>query len=547
MSFFPCLARVRQALAAVLVACAVLPCFVSKALAQQDPASAIDISPVPARLVPSALPQGWQNGAFMEIFVRAFNDSNGDGIGDLNGVTQKLDYLKALGIKGIWLMPITASADGDHGYATTDFRGIEPAYGTLADFDNLIAQAHARGIGVIMDYVINHSAAEHPLFLSAKAGPSSPFYNWYVWEKTAPTGWDIWGKNPWFATDQGAYFGTFGPHMPDFNFNNPAVLAYHESSLRFWLNRGIDGYRLDAVPHLVETNAKDWNDQPESRRITGGLRQLITAYPHRYVVCEATANPQTYAQPELCGSAFAFGLERHLALAAQGQVKSIQAVSDYFKTAPQTMATFASSHDLFAGKRLWDQVAGNNSQYQLAAASYLLLPGTPFIYYGEEVGQAGVPRLEGDAPNRGPMSWTANPHTAGFTTGVPFRAVAPNVAQQNAASALARPHSILAFYKRMLALRNALPSLAQGNYRGAFVQGQVMGFQRATATQTSLVLINYSKQPRRVKVASLGARAQLQPVEAGLGQRVVANAAGAATITIPAQAVRVYLVAGAKS
>ena len=126
-------------------------------------------------------------------------------------------------------MPITASADGDHGYATTDFRAIEPAYGTLEDFDELLRQAHARGMGVIMDYVINHSARTHPLFASAQAGPASPFYDWFVWEKDAPTGWEIWGKNPWTTTPAGTYFGTFGPHMPDFNFRNPAVL--HVQSL----------------------------------------------------------------------------------------------------------------------------------------------------------------------------------------------------------------------------------------------------------------------------------------------------------------------------
>ena len=502
----------------------------------------IDISPVEARKVPSALPAGWQRGAFMEIFVRAYKDSNGDGMGDLKGVTQSLDYLKDLGITGIWLMPITTNADGDHGYATTDFRGIDPAYGTLADFDELIAQAHQRGIGVIMDYVINHAAATHPMFVSAQAGPSSPFYDWFVWEKTAPTGWDIWGKNPWTQTEQGAFFGTFGPHMPDFNFKNPAVLAYHQNSLRFWLNRGLDGYRLDAVPHLVENNAKDWNDQPESRHITSDLRALITAYPQRYVVCEATASPQIYAAPDLCGSAFAFGLEKHLSQAARGDKKSIQAVADYFKTAPQSMATFASNHDIFAGLRLWDQVKGNAARYKLAAASYLLQPGTPFIYYGEEIGMAGLQGMEGDAPIRAPMSWTADAQRGGFSTGMPFRAIAPNVLQQNAAAQIASPTSIHAFYKRMLKLRNTYPSLASGSYEAAFVQGKALGFQRTLGTETTLVLINYAKQAVRLRVPSLPARARLTDAEGRRTAVVQANAAGQAFVLLPAQSVQVYAV-----
>ena len=510
-----------------------------------QPTSAIDISPVAANTIPSSLPAGWQHGAFMEIFVRAYKDTNGDGIGDLKGVTQSLDYLKDLGITGIWLMPITTNADGDHGYATTDFRNIDPAYGTLADFDELIAQAHARGIGVIMDYVINHSAAAHPMFVSAKTGPSSPFYDWFVWEKTAPNGWDIWGKNPWTQTEQGAYFGTFGPHMPDFNFKNPAVLAYHQSSLRFWLNRGLDGYRLDAVPHLVETNAKDWNDQPESRKITSDLRGLITAYPQRYVVCEATANPQIYAAPDLCGGAFAFGLERHLAQAARGEKKSIQAVADYFKTAPPSMATFASNHDIFAGRRLWDQVQGNAAQYKLAAASYLLLPGTPFVYYGEEVGMAGLKEtkdVDGDLPIRAPMSWTADARGAGFTTSTPFRAIAPNVKQQNAAAQVADPKSIHAFYKRMLKLRNTYPSLASGSYSAPFVQGQALGYQRTLGNETTLVLINYAKQPARLRVPSLPARAQLSHTDGRRIAPVRANTQGQAHITLPAQSVQVLTV-----
>ncbi len=510
---------------------------VGAALAQT---TAIDTSTVAPQTTSSGLPEGWQHGAFMEIFVRAYKDTNGDGIGDLKGVTQSLDYLKDLGIKGIWLMPITRSADGDHGYATTDFRGIEPVYGSLADFDELIAQAHARGIGVIMDYVINHSAAQHPMFESAQAGPGSPFYDWYVWEKTAPMGWDIWGKNPWTETAQGAYFGTFGPHMPDFNFRNSAVLAYHQSSLRFWLNRGLDGYRLDAVPHLVENNAVDWNDQPESRRITSSLRSLITAYPQRTVVCEATANPQAYAAPDLCGSAFAFGLEKHLSLAAKGQVASIQAVADYFTTAPHSMATFASNHDIFAGKRLWDQVGGNVAQYKLAAASYLLLPGMPFIYYGEEIGMAGLTGLEGDLPIRGPMSWTADSQRAGFTNGLPFRAVSPNVATNNAVAQIEKPSSVLIFYKRMLALRNSRTSLSQGSYVAPFVQGKALGYQRTWGAETSLVLINYATQAVRVRVPSLPPRARINRLEGRGAATVVANAKGQAFMMLPAQSVRVF-------
>ncbi len=478
----------------------------------------------------------------MEVFVRAYKDSNGDGVGDLKGLTQQLDYLKDLGIKGIWLMPITTSADGDHGYATTDFRAIEPAYGTLDDFDDLLRQAHARGIGVVMDYVINHSARAHPMFVSAlKDGPASPFYDWYVWQKEFSPGWDIWGKYPWTLTPQGSYFGTFGKHMPDFNFKNPAVLAYHQSSLRFWLNRGLDGYRLDAVPHLVENSAKDWNDQPESRRITGDLRALITTYPQRHVVCEATANPQVYAAPDICGSAFAFGLERNIVNAAKGDQKAIRYVADYFTTAPPTMATFAANHDIFAGERLWDQLHGNQRQYKLAAASYLLQPGTPFIYYGEEIGMAGIKGLDGDEPLRAPMSWTADSkHGAGFTSGKAFRPVAPNVGRYNVAAQLADPQSLLAFYKSMLALRNSLPSLASGSYDAPLVQGRVMAYRRTLGAETTLVVINYGNQSGRLALKDLQPRAVYAAAYPRSGKPVLANAQGALNLLVPPQSVRLY-------
>jgi alpha-amylase len=314
-----------------LIACALWFGLLGNATAQTTP---IDIRPVPATRQALPLPPHWHRGAFMEIFVRAYQDSDGDGIGDLRGLISRLDYLQDLGVKGLWLMPIQANGDGDHGYATTDHRAIAPEYGTLQDFDELIAQANKRGIGIVMDYVVNHSAAEHPLFVEARANKQSPWREWFVFRDTLPADaadWDIWGAFPWYPTAtepwtyQGdiktmprppadttdLYFATFGPHMPDFNMRNPAVIDYHLASLRFWLNRGLAGYRLDAVPHLVENSGKDWNDQPQSRALTKQIANMIRAYPNRYVVCEATAKPVDYGQAKLCGGAFAFGYVHH--------------------------------------------------------------------------------------------------------------------------------------------------------------------------------------------------------------------------------------------
>ncbi len=520
-----------------------------------------DLSPVPARIAPSPLPPSWQHGTFMEIFVRGYQDSDGDGVGDLRGLIQRLDYLKALGITGLWLMPIQASADHDHGYATTDFRAIEPQYGSLADFDELIKQAHRRGIGVVMDYVINHAAYQHPLFQDALRNGKSPWRDWFVWADPAKpeaiVGWDIWGKSPWYdanalpwtwtgelkdlpapaAGSAQVYFGTFGPHMPDFNMRNPAVVAYHEDSLRFWLNRGLDGYRLDAVPHLIENNAKDWNDQPESRALTKRFQDLIRSYPNRYVVCEATAEPQAYGDPALCGGAFAFGLQYEIIKAAQGDAPAVQKVSDYYAQMAPTMATFLHNHDIFAGARVWDQLKGDEARYRLAAASYLLAPGTPFIYYGEEIGLAGITG-KGDEPLRAPMSWTAD---GGFSSSVtPFRALSPNRARQNAASQARDPRSLLNFYRSLLQLRQRLPALTQGSYEAARVQGQVWSFQRILGAQRLLVLVNYAGAPATIELDGLPARARLSPKLSAVNSKAArVDGQGHVRLRLPALSVQV--------
>lgn len=533
------------------------------AAAPAAPAAPVDLSAVKEVRGRSALPEGWQHGAFIEIFVRGFQDSDGDGIGDLRGVIQRLDYLKALGVKGIWLMPITASADRDHGYATTDYRAIEPQYGTLADFDDLIREAHQRGIGVVMDYVINHGAREHPLFRSAVADPKSPWRDWFVWTDQPLADlkdWDIWGKTPWYLpgedvpdVPEGAsappkpdapagtprYFAVFGPHMPDYDMRNPAVVKYHADNLRYWLNRGLDGYRLDAVPHLIENSAKDWNDQPESRALTGWFTRQIKRYPHRFVVCEATAEPKVYTREDICGSAFAFGLERAVIDAAKGgdgAEEAVAKVARFFTEAPLSMATMLSNHDIFAGKRPWDQFGGDEARYKLAAATYLLLPGTPFLYYGEEIGQAGVAGLPGDAPLRAPMSWTAD--ARGFSSGTPFRPVSPNIATHNAQAQAADPGSLLNFYKALLALRNAQPAIARGSYEAPFAQGRVLAFQRAYRGQRVLVVINYGAEAAEVALPGLPPKARLRALHArstlaAASSTAASNAATGANIAAP--------------
>ena len=500
----------------------------------------VDVSAVVASDPGSSLPANWQHGAFMQIFVRSYADSDGDGIGDLRGLTGKLDYLKDLGVSGIWLMPITRSQDRDHGYATSDYRNIEANYGSLADLDELLRQAHARGIGVIMDYVINHSAAENPLFANSRLADSNPYRNWYLWQNPKPGGWNIYGNNPWYGNPAGWYFAAFWDQMPDWNLLNPAVVSYHRDNLRFWLNRGIDGFRFDAVGHLVENGPSQWNNQPQNYPLMRDVKALLGSYAQRWMVCESPEDAAGFTAA--CGSAFAFGHNYNVVRAARGEAGAVQAVADYFKTASGNVSNLLANHDAFAGQRLYDQFGGNLAQYRLAAATLLLQPGTPFLYYGEEIGMAGAASLSGDPKLRTPMSWTGNSANAGFTTAVPYRAPSANVAGFNAQAQRADPNSLHAFYKAMIGLRNSLPAIAQGAYEAPVVAGSALVFQRRLGSDRALVAINYGSGSANLALSNLPAGATLAAAWPAGSADLLVDAGGQVSVAVGAQSVRVYSV-----
>jgi alpha-amylase len=489
----------------------------------------------------STLPETWKQGPFIEIFVRAFQDSNGDGIGDFPGLTQKLDYLKDLGVQGIWLMPMNPSEDGDHGYAVTDYRKVAREFGTMADFDEFLKQAHARGIGVVMDYVINHSAAKNPLFLQSASAKTNPFRNWYMWRDEIPSGWSIFGRNPWIGHPSGAYLGQFDRSMPDFNLTHPDALRYHFDTMRFWLNRGVDGFRFDAVGHLVENGPNAFTDQPENYRIMGEVRALVSQYKNRWMVCEAVRDPVGYGAPSVCGSAFAFGLNGNIISAAKGSTDALQKVITYLQTARPAMATLLANHDEFAGRRLWDQFDGDEVPYRLAVTTLLTVPGVPFIYYGEEVGMSAGAGLRGDPSLRSPMSWTGDALTAGFTTGQPFRALASNVRTQNLALQINDPRSLRSFYKTLLTLRRANPALAEGSFVNAVVEGDVLRFERAHGTQRALIAINYGKQASKTMWKSLPISTTLNVAYPEVADPLVSSTSGEAVMEVPAQSARIVL------
>ncbi len=500
----------------------------------------VDISKINKVDPGSPLAANWQQGVFMEIYVRGYKDSNGDGIGDLQGIIQSLDYLQELGIKGLWLMPVSHSEDKDHGYAVKDYRNIESDYGKLSDLDELLKQAHARGMGVILDYVMNHSANTHPLFVNSLDTKSNAYRAWYVWNDVAPTGWSIFGSNPWNSTKNGAYFAAFYSGMPDFNLRNPDVVEFHQNNLRFWLNRGVDGFRFDAVGNLIENGAGAWEAQPESVALMGKVRENITQYDKRILVCEAPGNPLAYAAATSCGNAFGFGHNYDIVKAAKGQTSAIRSVADYFSAITGNISTMVSNHDEFAGARLWDQVGGDVAQYKLAAATYLLQPGTPYIYYGEEIGMGGANNLSGDHKLRTPMSWTNHSSNAGFTTGTPFRALSTNIASNNVLAQKADPNSLYHFYRALISLRNQRSSLQAGDYGKIIVSGNILSFQRQSGTEKTLVVLNYGTSSGNLNLSNLTANSTATALYPSTAQALPIDGNGQAKLTLTAQQILVF-------
>jgi alpha-amylase len=506
-----------------------------------DASAALDLAPVVANRVDSGLPADWAEHAnFIEVYVRGYQDSDGDGIGDLPGLVSRLDYLASLGVTGIWLMPVTESADNDHGYAVEDYRDIEDDYGTMADFETLLAEAHARGIAIIIDYVMNHSASTNPLFLDASTSPSNDKRDWYVWEDVKPQGWNTFAGDPWRNNGNGWYYGLFSQLMPDFNLRNPEVVAYHEDNLRFWLNEGVDGFRFDAVAHLFEDGPDAWEDAPENHPLLDEIRTLVESYGKRFVVCEAPGSPADYATDRSCGRAFAFQSTQAILSSARGGSVDAAFVDQLRLANTDRMPLFLANHDSFAGDRVWNQLGGNEAQYRLAAASYLLAARTPFVYYGEEVGMANAAGLAGDAALRTPMSWTADPANAGFSAVIPFRELSANSTTHNVELEDAAPDSLLTAYRSLYAVRNAYPVIGIGDLDVQSQAGDpVLLLTRSTAAECAVIAINYSDQAASATAATACAGATFDAVF-GAASAVTADGGGAVTIPVPAGSAVVY-------
>lgn len=451
---------------------------------------AVDMRTVAPANPTSALPANWnRTAAFMEIFVRSYQDSDGDGIGDFNGLTSRLDYLKDLGITGIWLMPINPSTDGDHGYAVNDYRAVNPDYGTLADFDRLVAEAHKRGIGVVLDLVPNHAGSDNPIFQDAVASKTSAYRDWFLFQDRDTNA--QWPYPWWRKSGTGYYYGISDDIMPDWNLRNPKVVAYLSDSMRFWLNRGVDGFRVDAVTQLIENGPDAFRDQPENLAVVQKLSDVLDAYDNRYLVCEANFAPRYYTQS--CRNSFAFKSMddiRNSALKGTAEPGLIEQLSyaDHDR-----MPLVLQSHDWYVGDRLTNQLGVNDeADYRVMAAISILASRTPFTYYGEEIGMSNGGTFT-DPGIRSPMSWTAVKQTAGFTTAKPYRNLAINVATHNVAAEAGDPSSLLEYYRALYHVRLAHPVISDGNFKLLSKAGNpVLAFTRSNDHDAATIVINLS-------------------------------------------------------
>ena len=481
----------------------------------------LDLSEVTSADTDNGLPDSWYKGAvFMEIYVRGYMDSDGDGIGDFNGLIRQLDYIQDLGVTGIWLMPMMESQDKDHGYAVADYRRIESDYGTQEDFQNFLTEAHNRNIGVIIDYVINHSAAQNPLFLDS-ADNFPQFRDWYVWSNSN-LGWTNWnGDSTWHLRNGDWYYGVFWDQMPDWNLTNPEVIDYHHNNLRYWLNLGVDGFRFDAVGNLVENGQNAYTGQEENHPILANSRAILeNEYSNRYLICEEPGDPARFSEDDSCGSTFAFRLNYYLMDSVQnGRVSSAIKNLNY---PLERMGIILSNHDSFAGDRIIHQVNANLGQYKVAAATVMTFPGQPFIYYGEEVGMGHSRNNSDDRALRAPMSWRAD---GGFTTGTPFRNHAINMTDFNAEDQIDVDGSLHSTYKALISTRNNSPALKYGEIN-IIMADEVIAYTRVSESQEVLVVINYnnSGQPRELVLNQPGSRwGYLYPNNGG---ELVSNAEG---------------------
>jgi alpha-glucosidase len=494
----------------------------------------------------------WQRAVVYQIYPRSFQDGNGDGIGDLSGVIDRLDYLSWLGVDAIWLSPVFPSPMADFGYDVSDYTDIDPVFGTLADFDRLVGEAHRRGLRVLLDFVPNHTSDRHPWFLESRSSRGNPKRDWYIWRDARAGGHppNNWLSNfggsawTWDAETGQYYYHAFLKEQPDLNWRNPEVRNAMFDVLRFWLDRGVDGFRVDVIWGIVKDDlfrdnpsnpdyhsslpphyqqlATYTTDRPEVHQIIREMRGVLDAYDDRMMVGEIYLPVERLVTYYGSG-----GDEVHLPF-------NFQLIRLPWHA--RVVADTIGRYEALLPEGGWPNwVLGNHDrpriatrvgpgQARVAAMLLLTLRGTPTLYYGDEIGMVNVP-IPPDAvqdpfernvpglgfgrdPERTPMQWSAAPNAA-FTAGRPWLPLAADFGEVNVEQARLDRCSLLTLYHRLIALRRSEPSLAVGAYEPLPAEGDLLAYRRV-ADRPFVVVLNFG-----------GAMCEWRDSDAGQGMRIV--------------------------
>ncbi len=483
----------------------------------------------------------WQRGVVYQVYPWSFMDSNGDGIGDLQGIRARLEYFTWLGIDAIWISPIFPSPMADFGYDISDYCNIDARFGTLADFDALLADAHRLGLKLILDYVPNHTSDRHPWFLAARSSRDDAYRDYYIWHDPAPDGgppnnWlSEFGGSAWEwepATGQ-YYYHAYLRQQPDLNYRNPRVRDALLQVLEFWLERGVDGFRIDTIHHLIKDDQfrdnppnPDWRegmpphrrvlrsyttDRPEVHAAIADMRAVVDQYPDRVLIGEAWLpfdRLMAYYGSDLSGLHLPFNFQL---INARWEAAVIAAIAREYEASlpPGAWPNWVlGNHDR---SRIASRVG--NAAARLAAVLLLTSRGTPTLYYGDELGmrdvaiapervrdpwEKNVPGLGlGRDPERTPMQWSPATN-AGFTRGSPWLPLADDYERTNVEVEQDDPNSILSLYRALLALRRREPALAVGDYRALELGPDIYAFERRHGDARFTVVLNFARESRPV-------------------------------------------------
>ncbi|MCW5890560.1 MAG: DUF3459 domain-containing protein [bacterium] len=472
----------------------------------------------------------WQEAVVYQIYPRSFLDRSGDGVGDLAGIRARLDHLVWLGVDAVWLSPVFRSPMADFGYDVADYCDVDPLFGSLAELEVLVAEAHGRGLKVLLDWVPNHTSDRHPWFLESRRGRTSPKRDWYVWRDPAPGGgppndwvaaFDVTRPAWTFDPDSGQYWlHLFLPEQPDLDWSNPEVVAAMHDVLRFWLDRGVDGFRVDVVHALAKDPALP--DEPPDRRgiphavlnhhpsvgeILRDLRRFVDAYPgDRVLVGEVylllDERLEDYVARDRLHLGFDLPRCLHVEWSAAAWRERLLAVQARLAPGGGRPSLVLSNHDTPRHRTRF----GSEARARAAAVLLLGLPGTPFLYAGEELGleDAQVPPARRVDPGRrdgcrAPIPWDATPlHGWAAEPWLPWP---PHAGEVHVAAQRAEPASMLHLYRRLLAARRASPALRGGTWRLLDAPGGVLAWERRSSVDRRVVAVNFASAPAACALA----------------------------------------------